>query len=90
MHPNLCRAQHIYSNCFLSMLLLVPEYLTKLFTCLAGSLVVCICIYCQSVNVFPGQSAITFIYNFVERFEGPHPGFAVLTGRPQEGTLYAI
>uniref|UniRef100_A0A3P8VXE8 von Willebrand factor A domain-containing protein 7-like n=2 Tax=Cynoglossus semilaevis TaxID=244447 RepID=A0A3P8VXE8_CYNSE len=32
-----------------------------------------------------GQSIITFIYNFVERFEGPHPGYAVLSGRPQAG-----
>ncbi|XP_022595770.1 von Willebrand factor A domain-containing protein 7-like, partial [Seriola dumerili] len=32
-----------------------------------------------------GQSTITFIYNFVESFKGPHPGFAVLSGRPQAG-----
>ncbi|XP_051241398.1 von Willebrand factor A domain-containing protein 7-like [Dicentrarchus labrax] len=32
-----------------------------------------------------GQSIITFIYNFVESFGGPHPGYAVLSGRPQEG-----
>ncbi|XP_072318601.1 von Willebrand factor A domain-containing protein 7-like [Eucyclogobius newberryi] len=32
-----------------------------------------------------GQSTIAFIYDFVEKFEGPHPGYAVLTGRPQEG-----
>ncbi|KAJ4944153.1 hypothetical protein JOQ06_012698 [Pogonophryne albipinna] len=32
-----------------------------------------------------GQSTITFIYNFVESFEGPHPGYAVLSGRPQAG-----
>ncbi|KAM3623176.1 uncharacterized protein V6R79_007988 [Siganus canaliculatus] len=32
-----------------------------------------------------GQSMITFIYNFVERFEGPHPGYAVISGRPQAG-----
>ncbi|XP_029009131.1 von Willebrand factor A domain-containing protein 7 [Betta splendens] len=32
-----------------------------------------------------GQSTITFIYNFVERFEGAHPGYVVLTGRPQTG-----
>nr|XP_046259636.1 von Willebrand factor A domain-containing protein 7 [Scatophagus argus]XP_046259644.1 von Willebrand factor A domain-containing protein 7 [Scatophagus argus] len=32
-----------------------------------------------------GQSTITFIYDFVERFEGPHPGYAVLSGRPQAG-----
>ncbi|XP_022595629.1 von Willebrand factor A domain-containing protein 7-like [Seriola dumerili] len=31
------------------------------------------------------QSTITFIYNFVESFKGPHPGFAVLSGRPQAG-----
>ncbi|XP_026215482.1 von Willebrand factor A domain-containing protein 7 isoform X2 [Anabas testudineus] len=30
-----------------------------------------------------GQSTITFIYDFVESFEGPHPGYAVLPGRPQ-------
>ncbi|KAF1395599.1 hypothetical protein PFLUV_G00013220 [Perca fluviatilis] len=32
-----------------------------------------------------GQSTITFIYEFVERFAGPHPGYAVLSGRPQAG-----
>lgn len=32
-----------------------------------------------------GQSIITFIYNFVEMFEGPHPGYAVLSGRPKAG-----
>ncbi|XP_073327688.1 von Willebrand factor A domain-containing protein 7 [Pagrus major] len=32
-----------------------------------------------------GQSTITFIYDFVESFKGPHPGYAVLSGRPQEG-----
>ncbi|XP_056228230.1 von Willebrand factor A domain-containing protein 7-like [Seriola aureovittata] len=32
-----------------------------------------------------GQSTIMFIYNFVESFKGPHPGFAVLSGRPQAG-----
>ncbi|XP_040891924.1 von Willebrand factor A domain-containing protein 7 [Toxotes jaculatrix] len=32
-----------------------------------------------------GQSTITFIYDFVERFKGPHPGYAVLSGRPQAG-----
>ncbi|XP_033846284.1 von Willebrand factor A domain-containing protein 7 [Periophthalmus magnuspinnatus] len=32
-----------------------------------------------------GQSTIAFIYDFVEKFEGPHAGYAVLTGRPQEG-----
>ncbi|XP_040002407.1 von Willebrand factor A domain-containing protein 7 isoform X2 [Xiphias gladius] len=32
-----------------------------------------------------GQSTITFIYNFVERFEGPHPGYAVLSGHPHTG-----
>ncbi|KAJ0050537.1 hypothetical protein NL108_003753, partial [Boleophthalmus pectinirostris] len=31
------------------------------------------------------QSVIAFIYDFVEKFEGPHPGYSVLTGRPQEG-----
>lgn len=33
---------------------------------------------------------ITFIYDFVERFEGPHPGYALLSGRPQSGILHAI
>ncbi|XP_053190732.1 von Willebrand factor A domain-containing protein 7-like [Scomber japonicus] len=32
-----------------------------------------------------GQSTITFIYDFVESFEGPHPGYAKLSGRPQAG-----
>ncbi|KAM9857658.1 von Willebrand factor A domain-containing protein 7 [Aulostomus maculatus] len=32
-----------------------------------------------------GQSTITFIYDFVEKFAGPHPGYAVLTGRPHAG-----
>ncbi|KAM6971803.1 von Willebrand factor A domain-containing protein 7 [Aplochiton taeniatus] len=32
-----------------------------------------------------GQSTITFIYDFVEAFEGPHPGYAVITGRPEAG-----
>ncbi|XP_051559968.1 von Willebrand factor A domain-containing protein 7-like isoform X2 [Myxocyprinus asiaticus] len=32
-----------------------------------------------------GQSAITFIYDFVEEFKGPHPGYAVIDGRPQAG-----
>ncbi|XP_060950440.1 von Willebrand factor A domain-containing protein 7 [Limanda limanda] len=32
-----------------------------------------------------GQSIITFIYNFVEKFEGPHPGYALLSGRPKAG-----
>ncbi|KAF3687217.1 von Willebrand factor A domain-containing protein 7 Protein G7c Precursor [Channa argus] len=32
-----------------------------------------------------GQSIITFIYDFVLHFGGPHPGYAVLTGRPQAG-----
>ncbi|XP_041789054.1 von Willebrand factor A domain-containing protein 7 isoform X1 [Chelmon rostratus] len=32
-----------------------------------------------------GQSTITFIYDFVESFKGPHPGYAVLSGRPQGG-----
>nr|XP_040042129.1 von Willebrand factor A domain-containing protein 7-like isoform X2 [Gasterosteus aculeatus aculeatus] len=32
-----------------------------------------------------GQSTITFIYDFVERFGGPHPGYAVLSGHPQAG-----
>ncbi|XP_057699949.1 von Willebrand factor A domain-containing protein 7 [Corythoichthys intestinalis] len=32
-----------------------------------------------------GQSIITFIYDFVENFKGPHPGYAVLSGLPQAG-----
>lgn len=32
-----------------------------------------------------GQSTISFIYDFVESFGGPHPGYAVLSGRPQAG-----
>ncbi|XP_051993819.1 von Willebrand factor A domain-containing protein 7 [Xyrauchen texanus] len=32
-----------------------------------------------------GQSAITFIYDFVEEFKGPHPGYAVIDGRPKAG-----
>lgn len=32
-----------------------------------------------------GQSTITFIYDFVEEFQGPHPGYAVITGRPEAG-----
>ncbi|KAF7710209.1 von Willebrand factor A domain-containing protein 7 [Silurus meridionalis] len=43
----------------------------------------------ESTNAYTikvtGQSAITFIYNFVEEFGGPHPGFATLDGRPQNG-----
>ncbi|XP_023189663.1 von Willebrand factor A domain-containing protein 7-like [Xiphophorus maculatus] len=30
-----------------------------------------------------GQSTITFIYDFVEKFTGPHSGYAVLSGRPR-------
>uniref|UniRef100_A0A8C1YQ18 von Willebrand factor A domain containing 11 n=1 Tax=Cyprinus carpio TaxID=7962 RepID=A0A8C1YQ18_CYPCA len=33
-----------------------------------------------------GQSAITFIYDFVEEFKGPHPGFAAIDGRPSTGS----
>ncbi|KAA0722105.1 von Willebrand factor A domain-containing protein 7 [Triplophysa tibetana] len=29
-----------------------------------------------------GQSTITFIYDFVEEFKGPHPGYAVIDGHP--------
>uniref|UniRef100_A0A3Q1BJ52 von Willebrand factor A domain containing 11 n=1 Tax=Amphiprion ocellaris TaxID=80972 RepID=A0A3Q1BJ52_AMPOC len=36
------------------------------------------------------QSTIAFIYNFVESFKGPHPGYAVLSGRPQAGMGTAI
>ncbi|KAK2852407.1 hypothetical protein Q7C36_007608 [Tachysurus vachellii] len=32
-----------------------------------------------------GQSATTFIYDFVEEFGGPHAGFAVIDGQPQKG-----
>ncbi|KAM4603595.1 von Willebrand factor A domain-containing protein 7 [Polymixia lowei] len=32
-----------------------------------------------------GQSTITFIYDFVEAFQGPHPGYAVINGCPQAG-----
>ncbi|KAL1023648.1 hypothetical protein UPYG_G00044010 [Umbra pygmaea] len=32
-----------------------------------------------------GQSTIAFIYEFVERFGGPHPGYAPIYGRPQSG-----
>ncbi|XP_059184933.1 von Willebrand factor A domain-containing protein 7 [Centropristis striata] len=32
-----------------------------------------------------GQSTTTFIYDFVERFGGPHPGYAVISGRPLAG-----
>ncbi|XP_056135904.1 von Willebrand factor A domain-containing protein 7 [Lampris incognitus] len=32
-----------------------------------------------------GQSIITFIYDFVEAFQGPHPGYAAITGLPQAG-----
>ncbi|XP_051982691.1 von Willebrand factor A domain-containing protein 7-like [Xyrauchen texanus] len=32
-----------------------------------------------------GQSAISFIYDFVEEFKGPHPGYAVIDGRPSAG-----
>ena len=56
--------------------------------CLSSSSLVVI--YCKSVLVLPGQSLITFIYDFVERFEGPHPGYAVLSGRPQAGTLIIV
>ncbi|TRY84713.1 hypothetical protein DNTS_001220 [Danionella cerebrum] len=32
-----------------------------------------------------GQSPITFLYDFVEEFKGPHPGYAVIDGRPAAG-----
>ncbi|KAK6317580.1 hypothetical protein J4Q44_G00129800, partial [Coregonus suidteri] len=32
-----------------------------------------------------GQSAIDFLFDFVEVSQGPHPGFAVLESRPQAG-----
>lgn len=44
------------------------------------------CLTFQTAFVFAGQSTITFIYDFVERFEGPHPGYAVVTGRLPAGT----
>ncbi|XP_056625168.1 von Willebrand factor A domain-containing protein 7 [Triplophysa dalaica] len=31
------------------------------------------------------QSTITFIYDFVEEFKGPHPGYAVIDGHPPAG-----
>lgn len=47
-------------------------------------------IYSKAVFVFPGQSTITFIYDFVESFGGPHPGYAVVSGRPQAGKQHSI
>ena len=38
-----------------------------------------------SVCLSPGQSTIAFIYDFVETFDGPHPGYALISGRPQAG-----
>uniref|UniRef100_A0A6Q2YXP0 von Willebrand factor A domain containing 11 n=1 Tax=Esox lucius TaxID=8010 RepID=A0A6Q2YXP0_ESOLU len=32
-----------------------------------------------------GQSTIAFIYDFVESFGGPHPGYAPISGRPESG-----
>ncbi|TSK22567.1 von Willebrand factor A domain-containing protein 7 [Bagarius yarrelli] len=32
-----------------------------------------------------GQSSISFVYNFVEEFGGPHKGFAIIDGLPQKG-----
>ncbi|XP_030207769.1 von Willebrand factor A domain-containing protein 7 [Gadus morhua] len=32
-----------------------------------------------------GQNTITFIYDFVVPFGGPHPGYAPIAGRPQAG-----
>ncbi|CAL8329839.1 unnamed protein product [Lota lota] len=32
-----------------------------------------------------GQNTITFIYDFVAPYGGPHPGYAPITGRPQAG-----
>ncbi|XP_031416319.1 von Willebrand factor A domain-containing protein 7 [Clupea harengus] len=37
-----------------------------------------------------GQSSITFVYDFVETFEGPHPGYGVIDGRPQAGLLVKL
>lgn len=33
---------------------------------------------------------ITFIYDFVERFEGPHSGYAVISGRPLSGLVLGL
>ncbi|XP_038670283.1 von Willebrand factor A domain-containing protein 7-like [Scyliorhinus canicula] len=33
-----------------------------------------------------GQSVVDFMYDFVEPFEGPHPGLTLLAGRPMAGT----
>ncbi|KAL2097380.1 hypothetical protein ACEWY4_006587 [Coilia grayii] len=32
-----------------------------------------------------GQSTITFVYDFVETFKGPHPGYGAIDGRPEAG-----
>ncbi|XP_072896886.1 von Willebrand factor A domain-containing protein 7-like [Hemitrygon akajei] len=32
-----------------------------------------------------GQSVVDFLYEFVEAFEGPHPGLVTVTGRPLAG-----
>ncbi|XP_072122222.1 von Willebrand factor A domain-containing protein 7 isoform X1 [Mobula birostris] len=32
-----------------------------------------------------GQSVVDFLYEFVEDFEGPHPGMVMVTGRPMAG-----
>ncbi|KAM9792587.1 von Willebrand factor A domain-containing protein 7-like [Neosynchiropus ocellatus] len=37
-----------------------------------------------------GQSTISFIYDFVEKFDGPHPGYAVISGRPLAGQPASI
>ncbi|XP_045569843.1 von Willebrand factor A domain-containing protein 7 [Salmo salar] len=36
-----------------------------------------------------GQSAIDFLFDFVEVSQGPHPAFAVLESRPQAGECHA-
>uniref|UniRef100_A0A4W5RGT8 Uncharacterized protein n=1 Tax=Hucho hucho TaxID=62062 RepID=A0A4W5RGT8_9TELE len=41
--------------------------------------------YTLKVTVCLPVSDIAFIYDFVETFEGPHPGFALISGRPQAG-----
>uniref|UniRef100_A0A8C9R7E5 von Willebrand factor A domain containing 11 n=1 Tax=Scleropages formosus TaxID=113540 RepID=A0A8C9R7E5_SCLFO len=33
-----------------------------------------------------GQSSTAFLYDFVEPFEGPHPGYMVIESRPRAGT----
>ncbi|XP_078060794.1 von Willebrand factor A domain-containing protein 7-like [Mustelus asterias] len=37
-----------------------------------------------------GQSVVDFMYDFIEPIKGPHPGFAVLPGRPMAGMESAM